>query len=119
MKTLIAAVLSTSLLIIACSDSTETSAAKLAPFPALPKAVTNSVTLSGRVVDWLFEGDAGCFGTLTDGIRNINVYSKADICEPAHVQTDLLITVTIIFDIGIQQDVGDGTGPAYTITQFH
>lgn len=104
--------------IAACSKSKNT-AVTLTPFPLLPEDSSNPVTLTGKVTNWLFEGDAGCFGSITDGNASIEVYSTADLCENVEVDQNAMISVNIVFDVQIQKDIGDGEHPAYTIVEFN
>jgi hypothetical protein len=105
----------------ACSDSTtpEKSAAELQRFPDLPEGTSSPVTLTGKVTDWLFEGDAGCFGASTGGHTSIEVYSGADLCEPMKTDAGATIKVDIIYEQDKPQDIGDGQKPSCTITKFH
>lgn len=110
------------LLCTACSDSkppsTSVSAPALQPFPVLPTSMANSVQISGEVADWLLEGDAGCFGILTDKRTNISVYAEANLCEPVNIVLGSVIKVDIVFDQDKQKEIGDAQNPSYTIVRF-
>ena len=105
------------LFLVACSDSGD-NASKLSPFPEMPKDKSTLVQLTGKVDFWLFEGDAGCYGTLTDGLNKVEVYSEAIICEKVTVSEGSVITVDIIYDSQISDIVSDGEKPSYTIIAF-
>jgi len=112
--------ISVSLLVSSCSDTaTEKSTTEpLAPFPEIAHSAIESTTLKGKVGDWLFEGDGGCFIPLTDGVKVIETWSEADLCELAKIKKGSVIKVEVIYQVDEQQNIGDGQVPYYTIIAF-
>lgn len=122
----LAAVAAIAFYITACSqgESPDASAsgegsAALQPFPPMPGGTAKSVQVTGKVTDWMFEGDGGCFGALTDDSTTIDVYSEANLCENVNAANGVILKVDIIYEADKQHDIGDGKKPAYTIVKFH
>ncbi len=97
------------------SESTATSTAgKGRSFPALPTSTSESATLEGRMRFWMYEGDGGCFGTITDGTKDLELWVDVDTCGDKDYAENAPATVTVTFNPENQY----GSGKMYTIVSF-
>jgi hypothetical protein len=102
---------------IACEETVEDSSIKsyALPFPTLPTA-NKSVTVTGTVKWWFWEGDGGCFGTLSAGGNDIELYSEADLCAPIEYEEGDVATMDIVF---LKENQYHPEGKAmYTVAKF-
>ncbi|ABD79705.1 hypothetical protein [Saccharophagus degradans] len=103
----------------ACSDRTtneleqpkETSGA----FPTLPTSSHEVVTLSGKMSFWMYEGDAGCYGAITDGINEIQLWVNVEKCGDREYAENEAVSVDVTFNSDNQY----GPGKTYTIIAFN
>ena len=51
---------------------------------------------------WFWEGDGGCFGTLTDGRTSIELHSEADLCEHVEYKENAEASVKVTYDANKQ-----------------
>ena len=84
--------------LVACEDPAKDSNIQSysQPFPPLP-TTSKSVTVTGTVKWWFWEGDGGCFGTLSAGGTDIELYSEADLCAPIEYEEGDVATMDIVF----------------------
>lgn len=87
----------------ACTDgsSTEVNTAvkgNYEAFPTLPSSTSEVTTIKGSMEWWFWEGDGGCFGTITDGRQNVELHSEADLCEPIEYSEGEEAVLSITFD---------------------
>lgn len=90
-------------LIGACSDSVEEKidtsySEKYSKFPSLPVSGSQAVELMGAMSWWFWEGDGGCFGTITDGRQSIELHAEADLCEPIEYEEGQEAVIKVIYD---------------------
>ena len=101
----------------ACSssdDSSPLSSAK-SSFPSLPSSSAERVTLDGVMSFWMYEGDAGCYGTITDGAVEVNLWVDADSCGEKEFGENEAASIEVTFNPENQY----GPGKTYTITSFN
>ncbi|WP_341708401.1 hypothetical protein [Halopseudomonas sp.] len=109
-------------LLVGCSESAEeqgsvnVGAAGGSAFPVLPMSTSDSVELTGAMTWWFWEGDAGCFGTLSDGEQSIELHAEADLCESIEYDDGQEATVRVTFDPGKQY--APDNKKMYSITDF-
>lgn len=105
--------------IVGCSDSSDevdtSASSKFPEFPDLPKSTAETIEITGAMSWWFWEGDGGCFGTLTDGRKNIELHSEADLCEPIEYEEGAKASIQITYDSSKQYVSGK---KMYTITRF-
>ena len=77
---------------------------------------TSPVRLQGKVLNWFFEGDAGCYITLTDDDQQIEARAEADDCEFMKVPVNDVIDLELFYDP--KQDYGDKDNPMFTVKRF-
>ena len=84
--------------LVACEEPAEETSIESygQPFPTLPTG-NKSVTVTGTVTWWFWEGAGGCFGTLSAGGKDIELYSDADLCEPIEYEEGEVATMDIVF----------------------
>lgn len=92
------------LLMMGCSDSdddfssVEVDSSNYSAFPALPTSTSETVELTGAMTWWFWEGDGGCFGTISDGRQSIELHAEADLCEPIEYEEGQEASIKITFD---------------------
>ena len=88
--------------ITACSEPDEevnTSVVnKYQAFSNLPTSPGQQIKLTGAMSWWFWEGDGGCFGTLTDGRVNVELHAEADLCETIKYDDGQEAAIIITFD---------------------
>lgn len=106
------------LFIAGCSDSSSDSDPSTAnaahAFPPLPTSAADPVTLSGSMSFWMYEGDGGCFGTITDGLAEVWLWVDVDTCGETDYEENQPAKVEVIFS----QENQYGPEKMYTITRF-
>jgi len=86
-----------------------------AKFPILPTS-DETTKLTGAMTWWFWEGDAGCFGTISDGRQNLNVYATADLCVTIEYAENERAVIEVVYDSEHQYS-GNGLS-VYTIVKF-
>ncbi|WP_299595618.1 hypothetical protein, partial [uncultured Microbulbifer sp.] len=105
-----------SLALTACSskeNSTQASGS-VGKFPKLPTSSTEYTTLQGVMSFWMYEGAAGCYGTITDGLSEVNLWVSEDSCVEVNYSENEAASVEVTFISENQY----GPGKTYTITSF-
>ena len=102
--------------IFACSDSSdpanETGSGE--SFPALPTSRSERVTLNGQMSFWMFEGEAGCYGTIVSDYQEVQLWVSADDCSDRDYGDNESASVEVTY----RKDNQYGPGKTYTITRF-
>ncbi len=83
-------------------------------FQSLPSNESERTIVNGRMSFWMYEGDAGCYGTLAKGISEIQLWIDADSCIDKSYSENQKASVEITFNQSNQY----GPGKTYTITAF-
>ena len=96
------------------SDVAENSTASGPSFPSLPTSSSERVQLKGKMAFWMYEGDAGCYGTITDGSSEVELWIDADSCGEREYPENEDASVEVTFNSENQY----GPGKTYTITNF-
>jgi len=81
---------------------------------SLPESPTERVSLTGEMSFWMYEGAAGCYGTLASQGKEIQVWVDADTCGDREYEENERATLEITFNPDNQY----GPGKTYTITGF-
>ena len=81
----------------------------------LPASNIEKVELTGVMTWWFWEGDGGCFGTLTDGRKNIELHAEADLCEPIEYEEGAEAIVSVVYEPNKQYVSGK---KMYSIIEF-
>lgn len=104
-----------SIFIFSCSDSDEEpKTIDEATSINLPTNASEKVILSGLMSFWMYEGSAGCYGSLTIDISEVNLWVNADSCGEKEYKENESASVEVIYDTSNQY----GPGKTYTITSF-
>lgn len=103
----------------ACGSSEEPSAeaspqVNTAAFPVLPADDTERVVLEGIMTFWMVEGAAGCYGSISDGVKEVQLWVNASACEKVEYAEDVKAKVEVTFN----QEEQFGPGDTYTIVNF-
>ncbi len=85
-----------------------------ASFPALPINPSETVIVSGKMVFWMYEGDGGCFGSISDGAQELQLWVDVTTCGEAEYKENESASVEITFNPKNQY----GPGKTYTIVSF-
>ena len=117
----LASLVAIALCITGCSDTSGVDvdasvATKFQAFPTLPTSTSQSIEVTGAMTWWFWEGDGGCFGTLTDGRQNLELHAEADLCEPIDYEEGQEATITVTFDPDKQYSPNDEK--MYSIIEF-
>ena len=101
----------------ACSDSNDADLkiSGNSTFPPLPSNSSERVTLTGKMSFWMYEGEAGCYGTITSGSEEVNLWIDADSCGEKVFDENEQVSVEVTFSPDNQY----GPGATYTITRFN
>ncbi|MDX1408591.1 MAG: hypothetical protein R3330_10675 [Saprospiraceae bacterium] len=101
------------LLVSGCSDSPDMSEAdkESAGFPSGPD---ERALLTGSMSFWMYEGSAGCYGTLETGGQSVSLWVDADSCGEREYHEGESASVEVTFNPDNQY----GPGKTYTITRF-
>jgi len=75
------------------------------------------VEVTGKVFGWFFEGDGGCFATLSINDKNIELWAHADLCDSIDYQEGQLAKFDITYKNENQYDSEGKT--MYTIVKFY
>ncbi len=94
------------------TTSTETSASR---FPALPTSADERVTLNGRMTFWMYEGDGGCFGSISDGVQEVELWVDVDTCGEVEYPENAPASVAVTY----RSDNQYAPGTLYTIVSFN
>lgn len=102
-----------------CSDSSNEMAAPGASlsamrFPTLPASPAETVVLDGVMTFWEYEGDGGCYGTISDGLQELWLWVDVDTCGEVNYQDNDRAIVEVTFN----PDNQFGPGKTYTIVSF-
>ena len=105
----------------ACSDDVveeidASFADEYSEFPTLPVSGSQSVELMGAMTWWFWEGDGGCFGTITDGRQSIELHAEADLCEPIEYEEGQKTVIKVIYDS--QKQYASEGKKMYSIVNF-
>jgi len=84
-------------------------------FPSLPSSADERVILNGKMTFWMYEGDAGCFGSISDGTQEVELWVDVDTCGQVEYPEDGTASLEVTF----QPDMQLGQGPVYTIVNFN
>lgn len=109
-------------LMIGCSDSSEqvnaqdAGTSRFPAFPSLPTSPSESAQLTGAMSWWFFEGDGGCFGTLSDGRQRVELHAEADLCEAVEYEEGQEASIRVTFDPDKQY--APDNAKMYSITAF-
>jgi hypothetical protein len=85
----------------ACSDSefiNNNPQLKYQAFPQLPTNTSEVIEITGAIQWWFWEGDGGCFGTISDGHKHIELHALADLCEPIEYDEGQTAVIKITYD---------------------
>ena len=63
---------------------------------------------------WMYEGAAGCYGTITDGLSEVNLWVSEESCVEIDYSENEATSVEVTFRSENQY----GPGKTYTITSF-
>jgi len=105
--------------LVACSGTKEsnpvpTPSKSAGSFPTLPTNTTETLVIEGEMVFWMYEGSGGCFGSLSDGSKEIQLWIDADSCGETEYAENENATVEVTFNTDNQY----GTEVMYTIVNF-
>jgi len=106
-------------LLVACSGTKEsnpvpTPSKSEGSFPALPTNTTETVVLDGEMVFWLYEGSGGCFGAISDGSKEVQLWIDAEACgETEYAEND-----DAVLEVTFNTDNQYGPEVMYTIVNF-
>lgn len=81
---------------------------------SLPESPNERVNLTGEMSFWMYEGAAGCYGTLVSQGNEIQVWVGADTCGDREYEENQRATLELTFNPNNQY----GPGKTYTITSF-
>ena len=81
---------------------------------SLPESPSERVNLTGEMSFWIYEGAAGCYGTLILQGKEIQVWVDADTCGDREYEENQRATLELTFNPDNQY----GPGKTYTITSF-
>lgn len=107
------------LILCGCTDSPEdldaSASQKYPEFPSLPTSRSESIHVTDSMSWWFWEGDGGCFGTLTDGRSTIELHAEAELCESIDYKEGAEAAIEIVYDPSKQYVPDKKT---YAITRF-
>ena len=102
--------------IVGCSDGNDSASDQAASSNqvSLPESPSERATLTGEMSFWMYEGAAGCYGTLVSQGKEIQVWVAADRCSDREYEENQSATLELTFNPDNQY----GPGKTYTITSF-
>ena len=102
--------------IAGCSDGNGMAAGRPAStnHVSLPANPSERVNLTGEMSFWMYEGDAGCYGTLVSQGKEIQLWAGVDTCGDREYEENQRAALEITFNPDNQY----GPGKTYTITSF-
>jgi len=105
--------------LVACSGTKEsnpapTSSKSIGSFPTLPTNTTETVVLDGEMVFWMYEGSGGCFGTISDGSKEVQLWIDAEACG----ETEYAENEDAVLEVTFNTDNQYGPEVMYTIVSF-
>ena len=83
-------------------------------FDKLLQSSTDYVEINGTITFWMYEGDGGCFGSISKGGDEIQLWVGVDACGEHEYKEGEIATFEITFNSENQY----GPGKTYTITEF-
>ncbi|MEH6567295.1 MAG: hypothetical protein V7756_18365 [Halopseudomonas sp.] len=102
-----------------CSDGNEAEstipAGNNVGFPALPAMPEERVTLNGRMTFWMYEGDGGCFGSISDGMQEVELWVDVETCDQVEYPENAPASVEVTY----RPDNQYAPGKLYTIVSFN
>jgi hypothetical protein len=103
-------------LITGCSDSggPESNQPAKSNQVSLPENPSERANITGEMSFWMYEGSAGCYGTLVSQGKEIQVWVDADTCGEREYEENQSATLELTFNPDNQY----GPGKTYTITSF-
>ena len=109
-------ILTLSCVLLACSDSSEqvTESTSENSFPPLPTDSSERVNLSGKMSFWMYEGEAGCYGTIVKGSQEVQLWIDSNSCGEREYAENEDASVEVTF----RSDNQYGPDKTYTITRF-
>ena len=99
----------------ACGDAPQEPLDSRANGLALPTGPHETITVSGKMTFWMYEGDAGCYGSLLTGGQEVELWIDADACGDTEYAENAPASV----DITWREDNQWGPVNTYTITRFN
>lgn len=81
---------------------------------SLPESPGERVNLTGEMSFWMYEGAAGCYGTLVSQGKEIQVWVDAETCGDREYEENQRASLELTFNPDNQY----GPGKTYTITSF-
>lgn len=104
------------ILIAGCSDGNGSASNQLASSEqiSLPESPSERVNITGEMAFWMYEGAAGCYGTLVSQGKEIQVWVDADTCGDREYEENQRAALELTFNPGEQF----GPGKTYTIKSF-
>ena len=110
------AIITLSCLLLACSDSSEqvNNSVSEDNFPPLPTNSSERVKLNGKMSFWMYEGEAGCYGTIVKGSQEVQLWIDSDGCGEREYAENENASVEVTF----RSDNQYGPDKIYTITRF-
>ncbi len=84
-------------------------------FPALPASPDQRVTLNGKMTFWMYEGDGGCFGSISDGVQEVELWVDVDTCGQVEYPENAAASVEVTY----RPDNQYAPGELYTIVSFN
>jgi len=105
--------------VAACSDTEDTNSHNSSssagnPFPTLPSSSLESAVLEGKMTFWMYEGDAGCYGSIFDGNAEVQLWVDATTCG----DTDYAENAEARVEVTFNPDNQYGPGKTFTIKSF-
>ncbi|MCJ8314694.1 MAG: hypothetical protein HRU38_21440 [Saccharospirillaceae bacterium] len=85
-------------------------------FPVLPISTDDEVELTGAMGWWFFEGDGGCFGTISNGRQNLELHAEADLCEAVGYDQNQRAVIIVTYNSNKQYAPDNQT--MYSIIKF-
>lgn len=103
----------------ACSSGSDSASGEAgggaSEFPALPTSDAERVLVDGNMSNWFYEGDAGCYGTLSRGASSIELWINADACGEREYSEGASASVVVTYRETEQWMPGK---KMYTIVEF-
>ena len=110
--------LSAAISLAACSKEPEPSEAagtsEASSLPRLPTSSSERVLLEGKMNFWMYEGDAGCYGSLERDGEEVQLWIDAESCGEKEYAEGEDAAVVVTF----RSDEQYGPGKTYTIVEF-
>lgn len=105
-----------SVLLSSCGNNSDEIPAQGAAHAAadMPPKSGETVEISGVMSFWMYEGSAGCYGTLESGSNEIQLWSDADRCGDTDYEENEKTTLRIKYS----DDNQYGPGTTYTVVSF-